>query len=172
MPEPVTHLTVTAVIGRHSVREYLPLFLLSTLTPDIDGLLAFIYIFMTNPWNTTWAEGARIYTLFHPSFSASLFFVPFFALVVLGGFRLYKPDWTPTSFRKGYLIVLSAILIHLGLDMLMTGNRPFWPLPLEAGLGIIPYTRLGAILPPVIGLTLLTLDLLIFRKPVKNAKPD
>lgn len=172
MPEPVTHLSIAAVIGRHSVSRYMPLFLLSTLTPDIDGLLAFIYIFMTNPWGTTMAEGARIYTLFHPSFSSSLFFVPVFALVVLGGFRLYKPEWTPESFWKGYLIVLSAILVHLGLDMLMTGNRPFWPLPMEAGLGIIPYTRLGAILPPVTGLLILGLDLLIFRSAGKRTKPD
>ncbi len=164
MPGPVTHLSIAAVVGRHAFRGYLPLVLFSTMAPDIDGLAAFVYILFTNPFHTTMEEGQRIFTAFHPSFSSSLLVLPFFAIVFYLLFRLIKPRWTPERFWHGYFIVLAAMLVHIGLDLLMTGNRPFWPFPLEAGLGVIPYTTAGSVVPPFVAALLLALDILVFKR--------
>jgi hypothetical protein len=38
-----------------------------------------------------------------------------------------------------------AILIHLLLDLMQTGNMPFWPLQFKAGLNMLPYDIPGRV---------------------------
>lgn len=137
------------------------------MAPDIDGLVALIYMFFALPADTPAAELKRIFELFHPSLPGSVFFLPIFVLLLLGFFRVINRKWVPAHFGKAYGLVLTGILLHLGLDLLMTGNRPFWPLSFEAGLGIIPYSHWGVLVPMALGLALVTIDLILF-KPGKS----
>ena len=164
MPDPITHFSISYIVARHFFKDHKRLFIGSALIPDIDGLVGIGYIMLTKSRDLTRAQFAEIFSAFHPSVPASLFFLPFFTLLVLLGFRAFRRSWVPPDFRSAYLLVISAILVHLGLDMLMTGNKPFWPLQIEAGLGVIPYTTTAAITTVCIAVTLLGLDLFWFRK--------
>lgn len=162
MPDPVTHLSVGFVVARHCCRDYKVLFLCSSILPDIDGLIGLIYIFLFLPSGMTSTEIVDVFEAFHPTFSASLLFLPFFVGLILVAFRRLTPGLVPVSGRLAYALILLAILLHLGLDMLMTGNRPFWPFPMEAGLSVIPYSIWGQVIPAVAGITLVVCDLLLF----------
>lgn len=163
MPDPITHLTIGFVAARHFFNDYKILFLCACMVPDIDGLFGLLYIFFFLPEGAPGERMAEVFEAFHPSLPASLFFLPFFAAIVVFLFRWVKPGWVPVSFKRAYLLVLTAILLHLGLDMLMTGNRPFWPLSFEAGLGIIPYSIWGVFVPMVVGVSLVILDWVFSR---------
>ena len=157
MPDPVTHLSLGYIVARHLFRKNKVFFLCATMIPDIDGLL------FTGSYETGKRLFKETFERFHPSLPASLFFLPFFALLVVYIFKLINRKLVPEPTSRAYILVLTAILLHLGLDMLMTGNRPFWPLFLEAGLGIIPYSIWGVVIPMLTGLILLGIDLLLFR---------
>jgi membrane-bound metal-dependent hydrolase YbcI (DUF457 family) len=164
MPDPLTHASISYIAARHLFPRHKKLFVCSALMPDIDGLVGIIYIISTKSDDLSKGEITEIFSAFHPSIPASLLFLPFLTLAVVLLFRLARPSWVPTGLKSAYLLVLSAISVHLGLDMLMTGNKPFWPLPFEAGLGVIPYTAAGGIITVCIALGLLVLDLVWFRK--------
>ncbi len=161
MPDPVTHLSFGFFVARRFFREYKILFLCSCMVPDIDGLVGLIYIFLFLPDDTPRDEIGRVFELFHPSLPASLFFLPVFVVLVIWAFRLVNRNLVPVSFKKAYLLVFTAISFHLCLDMMMTGNRPFWPLSIEAGLGIIPYSRWGLFVPMGLGVLLVASDLVL-----------
>ncbi|MBU2509846.1 metal-dependent hydrolase [bacterium] len=163
MPDPITHLSIGYIVARHCYKDNKTLFLCSTIIPDIDGLTGLVYIFLVLPSGSSPDEMARVFQLFHPSLTASLFFLPVFAYIILLAFRLVNRKLVPQATAKAYRLILVAILIHLGLDMLMTGNRPFWPLAFEAGLPVIPYSIWGTIVPMIVALTLLAGDLLFLR---------
>lgn len=170
MPDPVTHLSVGYVVARHLFRKHKPLFLFSTMAPDIDGFVGLVYIMIVYPMDTPRAELKAVFEIFHPSLPASLFFLPLFGLIILAIALRIRPTSVPVQRSNAFLLVVTAILVHLGLDMLMTGNRPFWPLKIEAGLPVIPYTSLGSLLTVSIALLILFLDLVIFRKRDRNQR--
>ena len=159
MPDPITHLSLGFFVARRFFRDHKILFLCSCMVPDIDGLVGLLYIFFFLPDGTSREEMGRVFELFHPSLPASLFFLPVFVLFVIWAFRLINKKIVPVSFKKAYLLVLTAISLHLGLDLMMTGNRPFWPLSIEAGLGIIPYSIWGQLVPMGLGIVLVVTDL-------------
>jgi membrane-bound metal-dependent hydrolase YbcI (DUF457 family) len=167
MPDPVTHLSLGFVIARHFFKDHKPLFLCSCMAPDIDGLIGLVYLFFVVPANTPTIEMKRIFETFHPSLPASLFFLPVFVWLLIIVFRTLNRKWVPAAFSRAYLLVLTAVSLHLGLDLLMTGNRPFWPLSIEAGLGVIPYSHWGVVVPMTIGLALVAIDW-VFFKPGKK----
>jgi len=51
---------------------------LSGLSPDIDIFVGGVYIIITGPFPSSAVEFARRSLIFHPTVTASLFFVPFF----------------------------------------------------------------------------------------------
>ena len=163
MPDPVTHLSAGFIFARHFFKEHKILFLCSCMIPDIDGLVGIIYIYFALPSGPPESEIKRVFELFHPSLPASFLFLPFLVILVIYTFKLINKKLVPSNFIEAYVLVLTAILLHLGLDLLMTGNRPFWPLPFEAGLGIIPYSTWGVLIPMLTGLSLVSIDL-IFTK--------
>lgn len=163
MPDPFTHLSIGYIVARHCYRENKTLFLVSSIVPDIDGLVGLIYIFLFLPSGIPSDEFIRVFEVFHPSLTASLFFLPFFVLIILAVSRLVDTKLAPQSTLKAYWMVFLAVTIHLGLDMMMTGNRPFWPLAFEAGFNVIPYTTIGKVVPMTLALVLLIGDLILFR---------
>ncbi len=164
MPDLITHASIGFIVARHFFKGHKPLFILSSMAPDIDILVGITYLTTTQPFDIKHEEAEAILTAFHPSFSASFFFLPLFVLLLILTFRLIKKNMVPSKFKQSYILVTAAILVHLGLDLLMTGNRPFWPLSFEAGLGVIPYTSFGATVTVIVALLLLFLDLLFYRQ--------
>lgn len=164
MPDPLTHASIGFIVSRHFFPRHKRMYVCSALIPDIDGLVGIIYIISTKSGNLSRNEFAEIFSAFHPSIPASLFFLPIFALAVVLLFRMVRRKWVPREFNRAYLLAISAISVHLSLDMLMTGNKPFWPLKIEAGLGVIPYTSTGATITVCIALGLLVLELSIFQR--------
>jgi len=162
MPEPITHACISYVVARHCCRQHKPLFVWSGLSPDIDVAIGGLYILIRGPLPGSIFEFAERSLIFHPTLSSSLFFLPFFPLLMLLFFRFVKPAMVPSDLRKGYLIVLAGVLLHLGLDMLQTGNRPFWPLALDAGFDILPYSAKGRGITLAIALGLLLVDIGLF----------
>jgi membrane-bound metal-dependent hydrolase YbcI (DUF457 family) len=163
MPDPVTHLCIAYMVARHFFKENKLLFLLATLSPDIDCLIGAVYILLTGPLPKTFTELVHRSLIFHPSLTGSFLFLPFFALAVLLFLSFIKRDIVPKSMKKGYVIVLAAILLHLGMDLLQTGNKPLWPLELEAGLDILPYSIEGRIITISCAVGLLFADRLLFK---------
>ena len=168
MPGAITHCCISYVIARHFCRNHKTLLVLSGLSPDIDILAGSIYILTAGPLPGTAAEFARRSLIFHPTFTASLFFVPFFSLIMLMFFLFISRKMVPMDVKKGYGIVLAGVLLHVGLDMLQTGNRPFWPMKIEAGLKLIPYSVSGRILTTLIAVGLLALDVWLFNSVKKD----
>jgi len=167
MPGVTTHCCISYIIARHFCRNNKVLLVLSGLSPDIDILIGGIYIIITGPFPSSAVEFAQRSLIFHPTLTASLFFVPFFSLLMLIFFISISRKTVPLDIKKGYGIVLTGVLIHLGLDMLQTGNKPFWPIEFEAGLNIIPYSVSGRGVTTLIAVGLLILDVLLFN-PVKK----
>lgn len=168
MPDPISHLCIGYVFSFHFFRKYRTVFLLATIAPDIDGLIGLIYIYFNRSSIQTYERGIEIFNQFHPSLPTSLFFLPVFPIVLYFLFRIIKKSSVPKNFLHAYILFFSAVLLHICLDLLMTGNKPFWPFPLEAGLEIIPYTVYGSIFTPVIALLILTLNQLVFQYKQKK----
>ena len=167
MPGAITHCCISYVIARHCCRNNKTLLVLSGLSPDIDILIGGIYIAATSPLPGSAVEFARRSLIFHPTFSASLFFIPFFSLLMLMFFIFVGRKMVPLNIKKGYVVVFTGILIHVGLDMLQTGNKPFWPMEIEAGLNIIPYSVSGRGVTALIAMALLILDVRLFKSEKK-----
>lgn len=121
MPEPLTHACVSLVVARHWCRDHKALFVWSGLSPDIDVVFGGLYILLSGPLPKSVVDFAQKSLIFHPTLSASLFFLPLFPLIMLMFFRLVKPSMAPAEWRKGYWVVLAGVVLHLGLDMLQTG---------------------------------------------------
>jgi len=85
-------------------------------------------------------------------------------------FRLVKPSMVPAEWKKGYLIVLAGVVLHLGLDLLQTGNRPFWPLSIEAGIDILPYSARGRGITLAIAAGALLADVFLFDRLRKRPR--
>jgi len=170
MPGAITHCCISYIIARHFCRNNKALLVLSGLSPDIDILIGGIYIIITGPFPVSAAEFARRSLIFHPTLTASLFFVPLFSLLMLMFFIFIGRKIVPLDIKKGYGIVLAGVLIHVGLDMLQTGNKPFWPMEIEAGLNILPYSASGRGMTVLIAVGLLMLDVWLFNSLKKGLK--
>jgi hypothetical protein len=168
MPGVVTHCCISYIVARHFCRNNKLLLVLSGLSPDIDIIVGGIYILITGPFPSSAVEFARGSLIFHPTVTASLFFVPLFSLFMLMFFLFINRKMVPMEIKKGYGIVLAGILIHLGLDMLQTGNKPFWPMKIEAGLNLIPYSVSGGVVTTLIAVGLLVLDIRLFNSVKKR----
>ncbi len=166
MPDPISHSCISYVVARHALPRHKLLFVLSGLSPDIDVPVGALYCLLTGPPPESLLDFARQSLIFHPSLTASLFFAPVLALLLVGFFRLVIKNHLPDSFQRTYGIILCGIGLHLALDLLQTGNLPFWPLKIEAGIGVIGYTARaqGAALMAAAGILLLDLAIIRIRR--------
>lgn len=163
MPDPITHSCISYVVARHAVSRHQLLFVLSGLSPDIDVAAGALYCLLIGPQPESILDLAEKSLIFHPSLTASLFFAPVLALLLVGFFRLVIKNHLPHSFQWTYGIVLCGICLHLALDLLQTGNLPFWPLKIEAGIGVIGYTSKAQGTAIMAAAGILVLDLVISR---------
>lgn len=160
MPDPITHTSLSYVIARHGFREYKGLFVLSALSPDIDVAIGGIYILLTRPpasVDVFFQESL----IFHPSLTAAIWFIPLYGLMLSWVFRRFNQSARAATFKRIYKVVISGMLLHIGLDLMQTGNRLLWPLAWEAGFGILPYTVAGRIWPMVGAIGLLIVDTVV-----------
>jgi len=137
------------------------------MSPDIDVAVGAAYVLIKGPIPSTLREFASQSLICHATAPASLLFLPFFSIAMYMCFRLAKRDMVPPQLKQGYLIVLLGILLHLMLDMMQTGNRPFWPLEVTAGFNILPYSANGRYLTMLGAMGILFIDLMIDRLPSK-----
>jgi membrane-bound metal-dependent hydrolase YbcI (DUF457 family) len=171
MPDPITHLTAGYLFSSAFFRSYIKLFLILSLFPDVDGIAALVYLMFIGSPDYTRADYIRIFEQFHPTFTHSLLFIPLLALLtalVLKRFKAFKKD----NFSKLSLIALLAFLVHFSVDMLQTGNKPFWPLETEMGLGLIPYGLTARIVTVSISLTLFAACFLFRKKKILCCKKE
>lgn len=161
MPDPITHTCLSYVVARHCFREQKGLFVLAALSPDIDVAVGGLYVLLTRPLPASVADFARDSLIFHPSFTAAIWFIPFYGLLLSWVFRRFNQAARGVVFARIYTIVISGMLLHVGLDLLQTGNRLLWPLAWETGFDILPYTTAGLILPMVGAIVLLIVDVVV-----------
>lgn len=159
MPDPVTHTCLSLVLARHLFREHKGLFVLAGMSPDLDVAIGGVYLLLTRPLPSSIYDFTQESLIFHPSLTAAIWFLPIYAILLSWVFRRFNQRAQTAAFRQIYTIVLCGMLFHIGLDLLQTGNRPFWPLAWEAGLGILPYTTAGFLWPLAGSIALLIADL-------------
>ena len=162
MPDPITHASVSLVIARHWFRDRKGLFVLAALSPDLDVAIGGIFILLAGPFPTSVVDFTRASLVFHPSLSAAVWFLPFYSLLMSWGFRGISPKGAEADFGRIYTVVLAGMLLHIGLDLTQTGNRPLWPLGMKAGLDILPISKAGRIWTVMGALVLLIMDSLVF----------
>lgn len=162
MPDPITHTCLSFVLARHCFREHKGLFVLAAMAPDLDVAIGGIYVLLTRPLPASVIDFTRESLIFHPSLTAAIWFLPLYGLLLSWAFRRFNQRAQTAAFGRIYTIAIYGMLFHIGLDLLQTGNRPFWPMAWEAGFGILPYTTAGLVWPLVGSITLLIADSLIF----------
>jgi len=160
MPDPITHTSISFIIARHWFRDQKGLFVLTALSPDLDVVIGGIFILLTGPFPASIADFTRASLIFHPGLTAAVWFTPFYSLLWSWGFRAINKRALEVDFSRIYTIAAAGVLLHLALDLLQTGNRPFWPLEIEAGLNLLPISPPGRILTITAALALLVLDAL------------
>ena len=162
MPDPITHTSLSIIFARHWFRDQKGLFVLAALSPDLDVVIGGIFILLTGPFPSSIADFTRASLIFHPGLTAALWFVPLHSLLWSWGFRAINKKAHEANFSRIYFIVTAGIFLHLGLDLLQTGNRPFWPLEVQAGFNLLPVSPLGRILTIAVAIALLVLDAMVF----------
>ena len=162
MPDPITHTSISFIIARHWFRDQKGFFVLTALSPDLDVVIGGIFILLTAPFPTSIVDFTQASLIFHPGLTAALWFVPFYSLLWSWGLRAINKTALAVNFSRIYTIATAGVLLHLALDLLQTGNRPFWPLELQAGLDLLPVSPLGRLLTIAGALALLILDAVLF----------
>jgi len=161
MPDPITHATLSYLVARHRFKNQKLLFVLAGLSPDIDVFIGGIFILLAGPWPASLADFLNESMIFHPGLSAAIWFVPIYGLMLAWVFRKIGKNAAETNFSRIYALVLAGMLLHLGLDLLQTGNRPLWPLDVTAGLDILPYSPAGRFWTMIVAIGLLIFDGLV-----------
>jgi len=158
MPDPITHASLSLLFARYCFKDQKFLFVLAGLSPDIDVFIGGLFILLTGPWPASLTEFFERSLILHPGLSAAIWFVPIYGLMLAWAFRRLTKTAAALDFSRIYLLVLVGMLLHLGLDLLQTGNRPLWPLEMTAGLNVLPYTPSGRLWTMVTAVGLLILD--------------
>lgn len=164
MPDPITHASVSFVIARHWFRDQKCLFVLAALSPDLDVVIGGIFILLTGPFPRSIADFAQASMIFHPGLPAAIWFTPLYSLLLSWGFRAINKKAIEVNFSRIYTIVMAGVLLHIGLDLMQTGNRPLWPLEVQAGLDLLPVSLLGRIWTMTGAIGLLILDCAVFSR--------
>jgi len=165
MPDPITHASLSFIIGRHCFRDQKALFVLAALSPDIDVFIGGLFILLTGLWPVSLTDFFDKSMIFHPGLSAAIWFIPIYGLFLSWMFRKVGKRAAEANFNRIYTVVLVGMLLHLGLDFLQTGNRPLWPLDLTVGLNILPYTPGGRLGTMMAAIALLIFDtFMIYRR--------
>lgn len=158
MPDPITHTCLSFVIARHYFSEHKGLFVLAALSPDLDVFIGGIYVLLTRPFPSSVSDFVRASMIFHPGLTAAIWFLPIYSLMLSWVFRKFNRRAQAADFRQIYCIVICGMIFHIGLDLMQTGNLLLWPLPWEAGVGILPYTTAGLVLPLAGSIVVLIVD--------------
>ena len=161
MPDPLTHASVSLVIARHGFKNHKLLFVLAGLSPDIDVFIGGVYILLSGSWPASVPDFFHQSLIFHPGLSAAIWFAPIYCLILSWVFRKLGRRAADIPFSRLYALIGTGILVHLGLDFLMAGNRPFWPLDIAAGFDVLPYSPAGQLFPMTAAAGLLIIDTLI-----------
>ena len=162
MPDPITHISVSFVFARHFFNDHKRMFVLAALSPDIDVAVGGAFILLFRPMPTSLAEFAEKSMIFHPSLTATLWFIPIFAGLLSWGFRKIDQKAAKISFSRIYIVALVGMLFHIGLDMMQPGNRPLWPLDVTAGFDLLPISPVGRIWTMLGAISFLILDWIAF----------
>jgi hypothetical protein len=155
MPDPITHASASYIFARHWFKKHKFLFVIAALSPDIDVVFGGAYILLTEPWPGSLGDFANKSMIFHPSLSAAIWFIPIYSVLLAWGFRRVSKKAATTSFSRIYVVVLAGAYLHIGLDLLQTGNRLLWPLEMTFGLDILPYSPAGRIWTMIIAIGIL-----------------
>jgi hypothetical protein len=145
MPDPITHVSISFIFANQLYREQKFLFVLAALSPDIDVAVGGAYLLLSGPFPTSLADFAHRSMIFHPSLTAAIWFAPIFSAFLAWGFRRLNKKAAAVQFSRIYTLVLAGVFLHIGLDLLQTGNRLLWPLELTFGLDVLPYSPVGRI---------------------------
>ncbi len=167
MPDPITHISISFIIARHWFGEQKFLFVLAALSPDIDVAVGGVYILLTGPWPTSLADFAQKSMIFHPSLTAAIWFIPVYSALLAWVFRRVNKKAATAPFSRIYIVVLTGAFLHIGLDLLQSGNRPLWPLEVTLGLDVLPYSPVGRLWTMIVAIGLLIVYSLVvfgFRK--------
>jgi len=155
MPDPITHISISFIFARQWFREQKFLFVLAALSPDIDVAVGGVYVLLTGPWPTSLADFAQKSMIFHPSLTAAIWFIPVYSALLALVFRRVNKKAATAPFSRIYTIVLSGAFLHIGLDLLQSGNRPLWPLEVTLGLDVLPYSPVGRLWTIIVAIGLL-----------------
>lgn len=161
MPDPITHTCVSYVFARHCFRNQKGLFVLAALSPDLDVAIGGVYILLTRPLPSSLSDFAQESLIFHPGLTAAVWFLPIYSLLLSWMFRSFCRRARAVAFRQIYTTVICGMLFHIGLDLMQTGNRLFWPMGWEVGFDILPYTTAGRVFPLVGSIVLLITDAVV-----------
>ena len=171
MPDPITHVSVSFIFARHLFRDHRLLFVLAALSPDIDVAVGGIFILLTGPLPTSLGDFAAKSMIFHPSLSAAIWFIPIYSVLLAWGFRRIDQKAATAKFSRIYGVVLAGTFLHIGLDLLQTGNRPLWPLEMTFGLDVLPYSPAGRAWTMIVAIGMLIVDSVVvlgFRRSRKR----
>ena len=168
MPDPITHVSISFIFARQWFREQKLLFVLAALSPDIDVVVGGAYLLFTGRWPTSLADFAHRSMIFHPSITAAIWFIPIYSALLAWGFRRFDKKSATVQFSRVYTVVLAGAFLHIGLDLLQSGNRLLWPLDVTFGLNILPYSPAGRIWTMIVAIGLLIVYSVVvfgFRRP-------
>lgn len=158
MPDPITHASVSYIFARHCFRKHKLLFVIAALSPDIDVAFGGAYILLAGPLPSSIGDFTNKSMIFHPSLSAAIWFIPIYSAFLAWGFRRISIKAATVRFSRIYVVVLTGALLHIGLDLLQTGNRLLWPLDMTFGLDILPYSPAGRFWTMIIVIGILIVD--------------
>ena len=161
MPDSITHASASYIFARHWFKEHKLLFVIAALSPDIDVAFGGAYILLTGPLPSSIGDFANKSMIFHPSLSAAIWFIPIYSALLAWGFRQVSKKAATVRFSRIYVVVLTGALLHIGFDLLQTGNLPLWPLDITFGLDILPYSPPGRFWTMIIAITILIIDSVI-----------
>ena len=161
MPDPITHVSISFIFAKQWFRDQKFLFVLAALSPDIDVAIGGAYLLLTGPWPTSLADFAHRSMIIHPSLTAAIWFVPIYSALLAWGFRRVDKKAATVQFSRIYTVVLAGAFLHIGHDLLQTGNRPLWPLEVTFGLDILPYSPGGRIWTMIVAIGLLIVHSLV-----------
>ena len=164
MPDPVTHISASFIFARHWFKKQKLLFVIAALSPDIDVVVGGAFILLAGPFPTSLGDFAQKSMIFHPSLSAAIWFLPIYSVILAWGFRRIDKKAATAKFSRIYAVVLAGALLHIGLDLLQTGNRPLWPLEMMFGLDVLPYSPAGRFWTMIVAISMLIVDsVIVFR---------
>lgn len=164
MPDPITHASASYIFARHWFKKHKLLFVIAALSPDIDVVFGSAYILFTGPLPSSIGDFVNKSMIFHPSLSAAIWFIPFYSAFLAWGFRRISKKAATDRFSRIYIVVLTGALLHIGFDLLQTGNRPLWPFDTTFGLDFLPYSPAGRFWTMIIAIGILILDSVVVSR--------